>query len=176
MVVTSSLCGAAEPPNLVFLLTDDQSSYSLGCYGNPDVKTPNIDRLGNDGMIFDRHYDTTAICMASRVNIVTGKFEFRNGCNFSHGSLAVDFGGATILPEREGLVTFPVFLRINEPGTHTLPAVRLECARLKKDGGAFGPYAAYFNNGLFESVDERVAYDRVFVESDPLEIEICLYR
>ncbi len=74
-------------PNLVFLLTDDQNTCSLGCYGNPDVKTPNIDRLGEAGVIFENHYDTTAICMASRVNIMTGRFEFRNGCNFDHGSL-----------------------------------------------------------------------------------------
>lgn len=74
-------------PNFVFLLTDDQCADSLGCYGNPDVKTPHIDRLGSEGMIFDNHYDTTAICMASRVNIMTGRYEFRNGCNFEHGSL-----------------------------------------------------------------------------------------
>jgi len=74
-------------PNIVFLLTDDQNTDSLGCYGNPDVKTPNIDKLAADGMVFDNHYDTTAICMASRANIVTGKFEFKTGCNFQHGPL-----------------------------------------------------------------------------------------
>lgn len=78
---------AQDTPNIVFLLTDDQSTYSLGCYGNPDVKTPHIDALARDGIVFDNHYDTTAICMASRANIMTGKFEFRNGCNFEHGAL-----------------------------------------------------------------------------------------
>ena len=87
---------AAEPPiadaggkrpNLVFLLTDDQTTYSLGCYGNRDVQTPHLDRLSRDGMTFDRHYDTTAICMGSRANIFTGKYEFKHGCNFSHGDL-----------------------------------------------------------------------------------------
>jgi arylsulfatase A-like enzyme len=38
-------------------------------------------------MAFDNHYDTTAICMASRANIMTGKFEFKNGCNFEHGAM-----------------------------------------------------------------------------------------
>ena len=78
---------AADRPNLVFLFTDDQSFNSLGCYGNPDVKTPNIDRLSLDGIAFDRHYDTTAICMASRANVMTGMFEYKNGCNFDHGDL-----------------------------------------------------------------------------------------
>ena len=74
-------------PNIVFLLSDDQAVRTMGCYGAPDVKTPNLDRLGADGMIFDCHYDTTAICMASRANIMTGMFEYKTGCNFEHGTM-----------------------------------------------------------------------------------------
>ena len=75
-------------PNIVFLFTDDQAYDTLGCYGNPNVKTPNIDRLGNEGVIFDRHYDTTAICMASRANVMSGLYEYRSGTNFMHGPMA----------------------------------------------------------------------------------------
>ena len=78
---------AKHRPNLVFLLTDDQSTFSLGCYGNLDVRTPHIDRLARDGVAFDNHYDTTAICMASRANVFTGMYEFKHGCNFDHGNL-----------------------------------------------------------------------------------------
>lgn len=74
-------------PHIIFLLTDDQSTDSLGCYGNPDVKTPNLDRLAAEGMVFDRHYTTTAICMASRATVMTGLYEYRTGCNFTHGDL-----------------------------------------------------------------------------------------
>ena len=74
-------------PNIIFLLSDDQSTYSLGCYGNKDVKSPEIDRLAEDGMVFDRHYDTTAICMASRASVMTGMFEYKHGTNFSHGDM-----------------------------------------------------------------------------------------
>ena len=80
--------GAGERPNIIFLFTDDQAYDTLGCYGNPNVKTPNIDRLGRNGLIFDRHYNTTAICMASRANVMTGLLEYRSGCNFSRGPLA----------------------------------------------------------------------------------------
>ncbi len=76
-----------EKPNVIFLLTDDQSTITMGCYGNDDVKTPNLDQLASEGMIFDRHYVTTAICMASRANIFTGLYEFRTGCNFVNGNL-----------------------------------------------------------------------------------------
>ncbi|MHC4437439.1 MAG: sulfatase-like hydrolase/transferase, partial [Planctomycetota bacterium] len=74
-------------PNIVFLLTDDQSYLSLGCMGNKQVKTPNMNRLGEQGVIFDAHYDTTSICMASRATIMTGMYEYKTGCNFSRGSL-----------------------------------------------------------------------------------------
>ena len=75
-------------PNIVFLLTDDQSYLSLGCMGNAQVKTPQMDRLGAQGVIFDAHYDTTSICMASRATIMTGMYEYKTGCNFRSGSLA----------------------------------------------------------------------------------------
>lgn len=78
---------AEKRPNIVFLLSDDQTFYSLGCYGNKDVKTPHMDSLARDGMAFDCHYDTTAICMASRACVMTGMFEYKHGCNFDHGDM-----------------------------------------------------------------------------------------
>ena len=77
-------------PNIVFLFADDQSSYSVGCYGNKDVKTPNMDQLAKDGVAFDKHYNTTAICMASRSNVFTGMYEYKTGCNFQHGNMHAD--------------------------------------------------------------------------------------
>ena len=90
LVAISLLAAAqvhAERPNIVYLMSDDQSSYTMGCYGNPDVKTPNMDRLAADGMAFDRHYVTTAICMASRATVMTGMYEYKTGCNFDHGDM-----------------------------------------------------------------------------------------
>ena len=73
--------------NIIFLLADDQNTLSLGCYGNKEVQTPNIDKLGEEGLIFDRHYNTTAICMASRASILTGMYEYKTGTNFTHGDM-----------------------------------------------------------------------------------------
>ncbi len=87
LMMAAASVSAAERPNIVFLFTDDQTTYSLGCYGNKDVKTPNIDGLAKDGIVFDNHYNTTAICMASRANVMTGMFEYKTGCNFEHGPL-----------------------------------------------------------------------------------------
>ena len=85
----SNFTEAAQPkrPNFVFLMADDQNVDSMGCYGTINVKTKNLDQLAADGMVFDNHYTTTAICMASRANVLTGMFEYKTGCNFSHGPL-----------------------------------------------------------------------------------------
>lgn len=88
-------------PNIVFLMADDQCTYSMGCYGTPGAKTPHLDELAREGMVFDNHYDTTAICMASRASVVTGMLEFKTGCNFNHGPLLSE----------HWLKSYPVLLR-----------------------------------------------------------------
>jgi arylsulfatase A-like enzyme len=94
-------------PNIIFLLADDQCAYSVGCYGNKDVKTPQMDRLGRDGIIFDNHYDTTSICMASRANIMTGMYEYKTGCNFSRGNMKLEVWEKSypILMRKSGYLT-----------------------------------------------------------------------
>ena len=77
-------------PNIIFLFADDQNTLSVGCYGNTEVTTPNMDRLARDGVVFDRHYNTTAICMASRANVFTGMYEYKTGTNFGHGDMKPD--------------------------------------------------------------------------------------
>ena len=85
-----AVCAADQRPNIVFLFADDQCTYSMGCYGTPKVKTPHMDQLARDGIVFDNHYDTTAICMGSRANVMTGMYEYKTGCNFEHGPLLQD--------------------------------------------------------------------------------------
>lgn len=90
LFLTATSLIAADRPNIVFLLADDQTYTSIGCYGNKEVKTPNVDSLGAEGLIFDKHYNTTAICMASRANIFTGMYEYKTGCNFGYHNLAAE--------------------------------------------------------------------------------------
>jgi arylsulfatase A-like enzyme len=78
---------AQKKPNIIFLLSDDQTSIATGCYGNDQVITPNMDVLAEEGVLFENHYNTTAICMASRAVILTGMYEYKAGCNFEHGPL-----------------------------------------------------------------------------------------
>jgi len=74
-------------PNIIYLMADDQNIGSVGCYGNYEVSTPNMDKIGDKGIIFTRHYNTTAICMASRATIFTGMYEYKTGTNFDHGNM-----------------------------------------------------------------------------------------
>ncbi|HOD82373.1 MAG: Arylsulfatase [Planctomycetes bacterium ADurb.Bin126] len=64
---------AAEKPNILFLLSDDHSYPYLGCYGNPDVRTPNLDRLAGEGMRFDRMFVSCPQCVPSRAALMTGR-------------------------------------------------------------------------------------------------------
>src|SRR5579883_1117879 len=65
-------------PNIIFLLTDDQGYGDLSCHGNPILKTPNLDRLHDEGVRFtDFHVSPT--CSPTRSALMTGRHEFRNG-------------------------------------------------------------------------------------------------
>lgn len=88
MVYLCLTIGAAgQKPNIIYLMADDQNVGSLGCYGNPEVSTPNMDKIGEKGILFTKHYNTTAICMASRATVFTGMYEYKTGTNFEHGDM-----------------------------------------------------------------------------------------
>lgn len=65
--------GRAEQPNILIVLSDDQSWAHVGCYGNPDIKTPNLDAFAKEGMRFDRYYVGTPQCVPSRATMLTGR-------------------------------------------------------------------------------------------------------
>jgi arylsulfatase A-like enzyme len=67
------LTRAEEKPNVLLILSDDQSWAHLGCYDNADIKTPNIDAFAKEGMRFDRYYVGTPQCVPSRATLMTGR-------------------------------------------------------------------------------------------------------
>lgn len=62
----------SERPNVVFFFADDQTSSSLGCYGNPVIQTPTLDSLASRGVRFENAFVSQAICWVSRTTILTG--------------------------------------------------------------------------------------------------------
>ncbi len=82
--LSCSLAGAGEKAkpaktNLVFILTDNQGAWTLGCYGNPDIRTPNIDRLAAEGMLFTRAFASNAVCSPTRATFLSGLIPSQHG-------------------------------------------------------------------------------------------------
>jgi arylsulfatase A-like enzyme len=73
----SSAAFAAERPNIMVIITDDQSPFTLSCYGNEVCDTPNLDRLATSGMVLDQAYHmgsmSGAVCSPSRTMIMSGR-------------------------------------------------------------------------------------------------------
>lgn len=65
--------GGKRKPNIVFIMADDLGYGELGCYGQEKIKTPNIDQLAAEGMMFTDYYSGSAVCAPARCNLMTGK-------------------------------------------------------------------------------------------------------
>jgi len=111
----SGWAAAAHPqarprPNLVLILTDNHSPWTLGCYGNADIRTPHIDRLAREGMMFTRAFAVNAVCSPTRASLLTGLMPSQHGV---HRYLAAQ--GAQIGPRAYNTIqefaTLPKLLR-----------------------------------------------------------------
>lgn len=110
---------AADPrPNIIFVLADDLGYGDPGCFGSTRIRTPNIDRLAREGMLFTQHYAGNAVCAPSRCVLLTGKHP----------------GHAYIRDNRE----------VNPEGQFPIPANTATIARLLQRAGyatgAFGKW------------------------------------
>jgi arylsulfatase A len=68
-----------EKPNVVIIFTDDQGYQDLGCYGSPDIRTPHLDQLAEEGMRFTDFYVVASVCSPSRAGLLTGRYPVRMG-------------------------------------------------------------------------------------------------
>ena len=105
-----SLCSAAERPNVVLILGDDQAWTDYGFMGHPDVETPNLDKLAARSLVFDRGYVASPLCRPSLASMITGLFPFQ------HGVTGNDVDGrnnraALDTPLREQFHARPSFIR-----------------------------------------------------------------
>jgi arylsulfatase A-like enzyme len=65
------------PPNIVFIMADDLGYADVACYGRPDLKTPNIDRIASKGVRLLQGYANSAVCSATRTALITGRYQYR---------------------------------------------------------------------------------------------------
>jgi arylsulfatase A-like enzyme len=71
LLVTAAARGE-RPPNIVLIFTDDQGYQDVGCFGAPKIKTPNLDRMADEGTRFTDFYVGAPVCSASRAALLTG--------------------------------------------------------------------------------------------------------
>ena len=78
---SNALFAGNARPNIVFLMSDDQCCYSLGCYGNQDVQTPNVDQLASEGVKFTNAIVTAPVCLSCRSAFITGIYQTSIGAH-----------------------------------------------------------------------------------------------
>ena len=136
----------AKRPNILFVLSDDHSYPYLGCYGEPAIKTPDLDRFASEGIKFHRMFTTAPQCVPSRASLMTGRSPV--ACRITRFS--------SPLPRDE--VTFPEMLR-KEGGYF----VGVLGRSYHLDGSGRGPEAS---DRVFDEKDMRTFPQRFdFVET-----------
>lgn len=103
LFAVSSAFAADLRPNIVFVITDDQRWDSLGCTGHPVAKTPNIDRIAKEGVLFKNFFVCTPLCSPSRASFLTGLYPHQHKV-INNDKLGLDVISHT-------LTTFPRQLR-----------------------------------------------------------------
>jgi len=100
----------ALQPNFVILLADDLGYGDVGCFGSPDVRTPNIDSIARNGIRFTDGYVSACVCSPSRAALMTGRYQHRSGHEFNF-SIATNktIGGPAGLLLNE--ITLPQLLK-----------------------------------------------------------------
>jgi arylsulfatase A-like enzyme len=92
---------AADRPNILWVVSEDNVFTTVGPYGDPLARTPNVDRLAKGGIVFDHCYSSSAVCAPTRSSIITGRFASSMGTQHMRSQR----------PLPEGVKFFPEYLR-----------------------------------------------------------------
>ncbi|MBW1846326.1 MAG: sulfatase [Deltaproteobacteria bacterium] len=171
-----------KKPNIVFILTDDHRWDCLGVMGHPFLQTPNMDRLANEGMLFENAFVTTSLCSPSRASFLTGQYASVHGVknNFSHWD---ENKNKTFMEHlKNGGYDTGFVGKWHMPGGSlpNLPGVDLFVSFTKKDGqGDYFNCPIYVNHELTPNrkpyiTEELTDYAIDFVKQER-ENPFCLY-
>lgn len=105
----------AAQPNVLIIMADDCTYNDLPVYGGKNARTPNIDRLASEGLVFNRAYVSEAMCQPCRAELYSGQFPMRNGCAWNHSASRP---GTRSLPQHLGALGYRVGLAGK---SHVLP-------------------------------------------------------
>ena len=103
-------CNNSDHTNFIVIFLDDMGYGDLGSYGHPTIKTPNLDKMSNEGQKWTQFYSASSVCTPSRAGLLTGRLPIRNGMIGSDNNPNV----TTLAP------TIPVLAPINAPTITTI--------------------------------------------------------
>jgi len=86
----SSCKGPAKQPNIILIMTDDQGWYDAGFNGNTKIKTPCLDSLASNGVVFERFYSASAVCSPTRASLITGRNPLRINIPYANKGHMID--------------------------------------------------------------------------------------
>jgi len=169
-------------PNIVFILTDDHRWDCLGVMGHPFLKTPNMDRLANEGVLFKNAFVTTSLCSPSRASFLTGQYASVHGVrnNFSRWDENRNITFMEHLKNSGYDTAFIGKWHMPGGGLPNLPGVDLFVSFTKKDGqGDYFNCPLYVNHELVPNrkpyiTEELTDYAIDFVNQDRNN-PFCLY-
>jgi len=112
--------------NVVFVLTDDQGVWAAGCYGNPEIRTPNIDRLAQSGIRFTDFFCASPVCSPAWASLLTGRIPSQHGIHdwLRAGNIAVHALPAGLEP---GSAEAIEYLRGEQSYTDVMAAAGYTC-------------------------------------------------
>ena len=86
LLVSVGWLQAQSPPNVLVIMADDCTFNDLPAYGGQNAKTPHIDKLAREGLLFRRAYLSEAMCQPCRAELFSGQYPTRNGCAWNHSA------------------------------------------------------------------------------------------
>jgi arylsulfatase A-like enzyme len=165
---------AGARPNILWVVTEDNSATFVGAYGDPLARTPHFDRLAKDGILFERAYSTSAVCAPTRASIITGMYAPSLGTQHMRSNVAMP----------SWMRYFPAYLR--DAGYYTTNHAKTDYNaavlpgtwdqnnaqahwRNRKPGQ---PFFAVFN---FAQSHESSLHKRFPLKTDPAKVRVPAY-
>ena len=85
-IVQAREAGHSRQPNILVIMADDCTHSDLPLYGGQNARTPHLDHLASQGLVFNRAYLGSAMCQPCRAELYTGLYPMRNGCAWNHSA------------------------------------------------------------------------------------------
>lgn len=176
LLVFAASARAAESarPNILWVVTEDNSATFVGAYGDPLARTPHFDRLAREGILYERAYSTSAVCAPTRASIITGMFAPSLGTQHMRSNV----------PMPSWLRYFPAYLR--DAGYYTTNRAKTDynAAVLPGTWDQNGPEAHYRNRAPgqpffavfnFNESHESSLHKRLPLTTDPARVRVPAY-